>query len=258
MTGPDSLTAALEGPDEEAVAGGWLTAFGRWSGRVRSQVMAPFTRGRSMPDAGAVLSINGVWVQELERNVGPPIIATLRRAYAAARGQQPPDGFDESVYVTRYLGASINRMSNVPHEVYRLISGVIADGVEANESIADIAARVDDVLLITGSDRWTNRSVVVARTEVGAAVNAGTLAAAGQRQRDTGRPMVKTWIATTHGASATTTRPAHLEADGQTVPITQPFMVGGEPLQFPGDPSGSAGNVIQCRCTLSTRAAEER
>lgn len=220
--------------------------------------MAPFTRARTLPDAGAVLNVNGVWVEELERNVAPPILATLRRAYTAAFGRPPGDGFDESVYVTQYLNASINRMTGIPDEVYRLISGVIADGVAAGESTADIAARVDDVLQVTGSDRWPNRSVVVARTEVGAAVNAGTLAAAGQRQRDTGRPMVKTWIATTHGPSATTTRPAHLAADGQTVPLTQPFMVGGEPLQYPGDPSGSAGNVIQCRCALSTRAADER
>ena len=44
------------------------------------------------------------------------------------------------------------------------------------------------------------------------------------------------------------TRPAHLEADGQKVPIDQPFIVGGEALMYPGDPAGSAANTIQCRC----------
>ncbi len=29
----------------------------------------------------------------------------------------------------------------------------------------------------------------------------------------------------------------------------QPFIVGGEQLQYPGDPAGSAWNVISCRCT---------
>lgn len=42
----------------------------------------------------------------------------------------------------------------------------------------------------------------------------------------------------------------HLEADGQTVPIDEPFEVGGELLMFPGDTSlgASLQNVIRCRC----------
>ena len=40
----------------------------------------------------------------------------------------------------------------------------------------------------------------------------------------------------------------HLEADGQQVLLNEPFIVSGEELMFPGDPSGSAGNVINCRC----------
>lgn len=44
----------------------------------------------------------------------------------------------------------------------------------------------------------------------------------------------------------------HRSADGQTVPIDQPFIVSGEPLMFPGDRSrgASPGNVINCRCTI--------
>jgi hypothetical protein len=44
------------------------------------------------------------------------------------------------------------------------------------------------------------------------------------------------------------TREAHVRADGQRVPVNEPFQVGGELLQFPRDPRGSAGNVINCRC----------
>lgn len=44
------------------------------------------------------------------------------------------------------------------------------------------------------------------------------------------------------------TREAHAEADGQIVSMTQPFDIGGESLQYPGDAAGSAENVINCRC----------
>jgi hypothetical protein len=46
-------------------------------------------------------------------------------------------------------------------------------------------------------------------------------------------------------------RLAHLDADSNTVPVDEPFRVGGELLMFPGDTSLGAtpGNVINCRCS---------
>lgn len=46
-------------------------------------------------------------------------------------------------------------------------------------------------------------------------------------------------------------RPSHVLADGQVVPVNQPFIVGGERLMFPGDRSlgASTKNVINCRCS---------
>jgi uncharacterized protein with gpF-like domain len=43
-------------------------------------------------------------------------------------------------------------------------------------------------------------------------------------------------------------RRPHVLADGQRVPIGTPFSVGGEQLDHPGDPKGSAANIIRCRC----------
>lgn len=44
------------------------------------------------------------------------------------------------------------------------------------------------------------------------------------------------------------TRPAHAQADGQEVLEREMFEVGGELLRWPGDPFGSPGNIINCRC----------
>lgn len=44
------------------------------------------------------------------------------------------------------------------------------------------------------------------------------------------------------------TRENHVIADGQTVGIKESFIVGGEALQFPRDPNGSAANIMRCRC----------
>lgn len=45
------------------------------------------------------------------------------------------------------------------------------------------------------------------------------------------------------------TRLDHAEADLQRVPLSHPFLVGGEELMYPGDRNGSARNVVNCRCT---------
>ena len=55
-------------------------------------------------------------------------------------------------------------------------------------------------------------------------------------------------------------RDDHAEADGQEVGMDEAFDVGGEQLMYPGDPAGSAGNTINCRCTViynSKQASEE-
>lgn len=61
-----------------------------------------------------------------------------------------------------------------------------------------------------------------------------------------GYTMIKEWVAVNDNR----TRPAHRHANGQQVPLDQPFNVGGEELMYPGDSNGSAGNVINCRCTM--------
>lgn len=48
-------------------------------------------------------------------------------------------------------------------------------------------------------------------------------------------------------------RDAHADADGQEVESSESFDVGGESLDYPGDPNGSPGNVINCRCGLEWR-----
>jgi uncharacterized protein with gpF-like domain len=54
------------------------------------------------------------------------------------------------------------------------------------------------------------------------------------------------------------TRDAHDEADGQEVGTDEDFAVGGEALRFPADPAGSAGNTINCRCSVLPIIPAER
>lgn len=88
----------------------------------------------------------------------------------------------------------------------------------------------------------TYRGQMIARTETHGAANFGATEAA----RETGLPLRKEWIA----AQDERTRESHVEADGQIVGQDETFDVGGSSLQYPGDPSGPAEEVINCRCAI--------
>lgn len=92
-----------------------------------------------------------------------------------------------------------------------------------------------------GETYWQVRATRIARTESTGAFSFGALSALA----DEGVTH-KEWVATEDPR----TRPTHVAADGQVVPLTQPFQVGTSLLMFPGDPSGPANETIQCRCTL--------
>lgn len=74
--------------------------------------------------------------------------------------------------------------------------------------------------------------------------NFGALAASMRAQMQLQIQLMKRWSARDDSA----VRPGHKRADGQTVPVNQPFIVNMEALMAPGDPSGSPSNVINCRC----------
>ena len=83
------------------------------------------------------------------------------------------------------------------------------------------------------------------RTEATNAANYATLESAtdmfGQDN------LQKEWMTSVDGRE----RPAHRGADGQIVDFKERFSVGGELLFHPGDPVGSAKNVVNCRCSTA-------
>lgn len=103
-------------------------------------------------------------------------------------------------------------------------------------------AGVADFILARVPEFSTYRANLIARTETHGAANYGASEAA----RETGLPLRKEWIA----AADERTRQSHADADGQIVGQDETFDVGGHRLQFPGDPAGPAGEVINCRCSL--------
>lgn len=100
-------------------------------------------------------------------------------------------------------------------------------------------------------DRSPARSGLIAAQNVGlaeswASQTEAELIANANLQTTEGRlvDVQKTWVAILDSK----TRASHATADLQQVGVNDNFTVGGESLMMPRDPSGSAGNIINCRC----------
>ena len=146
-----------------------------------------------------------------------------------------------------YLAAARNRLVGVGDLIWNAVRVQLSDGYALGESTHQLAARVRDVVDVTAP-----RANTIARTEVVAAANAASLLQVKLAGFDD-QECRKTWIATDDER----TRIAHHQADGQVVALSKPFIVGGEGLQFPGDPIGRPDNVINCRCTLGYVFADD-
>ena len=85
----------------------------------------------------------------------------------------------------------------------------------------------------------------VVRTEATNAANFGTMQSA--LTVFPGDEMKKEWIASFDDR----TRDTHAAADSQVVNYNESFLVGSEYLNYPGDPSGSSTEVINCRCSVA-------
>ena len=201
-------------------------------------------RGSGPPDLDAIWAQAPAWHTAVEHVVQGAVKDAMRSGYTALMGDDYP--WDQRVFVATYLGQVTNRMVRTSEDTYDLVAGQVAEAVNLGEGIPQIRDRVDQVLSTTATERWPNRATVVARTEAIGALNAGRNDAfQAYAEDEPDEELEKVWLAT----SDSRTRKTHQIADGQRVPLDQPFIVGGFPLMFPGDPSGPPQEVIQCRCT---------
>lgn len=224
---------------EQRVGRAWFRSLTRWLDRVR-----PSVRAGDGIDPGRVSDHNTFWSDQVDVEVMPTISNVLAGAWGRVR---PGDGPQGDTWVQGYMNEAGNRLKRIPDEVYALIVAEVERGIRDGRPVQDVAEDIDQLLTSTGSERWKNRAITVARTETIAAVNAGIFRSAVLDAEERGDPApFKQWLATEDKR----TRKTHHEADKQRTLMSEPFRVGDAQLMFPGDPRGPAKEVINCRCSL--------
>ena len=118
------------------------------------------------------------------------------------------------------------------------VNAAITSAILQGKSIPNIASDLSSRMKTTNQQT----AVKAARTAVTSAQNGGRLESF-YKAKEMGIDVKKKWMATLDSR----TRPRHRDLDGEIREVEEAFSNG---LMYPGDSSGSAGEVWWCRCRL--------
>jgi HK97 family phage portal protein len=121
------------------------------------------------------------------------------------------------------------------------LQAILSEGTERGSSPKVMAEEMLEACNEVYDNLDKARALLIAETESCSSINFGVYATYQVEGVET-----KSWLA----ISDDRTREPHADADGQTVKINEPFIVDGEPMDYPGDPAASGKNVCRCRCTM--------
>lgn len=168
--------------------------------------------------------------------------------YRAAGPKDDPIQAKVDAYTIDYLKNKgrervVSLNDTTSKRVLNYIDGLIAQEESQKSvtkaSLGEMANNVKGFL----TDLWVKRIEPVIATEIVPITGGVIMLALSILKKD----MLKVWM--TMGDD--NVRPAHQEAEldyADGIPLDEPYVVDGEYLWYPGDPSGSDGNVINCRC----------
>jgi len=190
----------------------------------------------AMPKKGLA---DEVFNKENEARLAAVILFPTLKRVMEEEGQEVAGRFDIPFTFTSEMEAWLNDRTEVftqtiNETTYDQIKTELVAGVEAGETYGQMSDRISDKY----DQISTGRAKTIAVTETHAAQQKSNY----EGYRQSGTP-IKIWVAVMDG----NTRDIHAMVDGQEVPFDRPFSNG---LMFPGDPSGSARNVINCRCQI--------
>jgi uncharacterized protein with gpF-like domain len=186
---------------------------------------------------------------DLVNSLNPVLQATLETASAQLLeeigGDNGHSGTDPWKFapkqVKEFIASRENKIAGAGDTAFNQLKTSLTQGVDKGETTEQLADRVRGVFnnLSKGEARR------VAMTETSCAYGY----ARHETMMGTGVEY-KCWLSS-HGDNV---REAHQIAEdnygdpADAVPVDEPFEVGGEQLMYPGDPSGSPENVINCHC----------
>jgi hypothetical protein len=199
--------------------------------------------------------------REITRETAARMVDRFKSGFAWLETKDDEDGFYDRVYeeyLRRYGG---RRIAQITETTRRQIVQIIERGLKAGLSVDEIAKEITEAAPIVAE----TRAHIISRTETHSAAMFASIESA---KRST-LPLLKEWTSAEDGRTrdfgegdGIVDEFSHRAMDGVRVPFDDAFEVptragGTERLMYPGDPSGSAANIINCRCAVTYVPADE-
>lgn len=132
----------------------------------------------------------------------------------------------------------------------KIIRRVVANATDQGMPNAELAKALRN----TFTQMARPRAELISRTES----HTAAMTASQEAVKEVAPEATKVWTTANDGRVRAFGRGdewSHRQVDGQRRPMSEPFEVPGrdgvELLRYPGDPHGSAGNIIHCRCVMT-------
>lgn len=190
-------------------------------GELIAAALLTFFALRSRQQASIITATN-------QRNIDQSIARSFDIAQAEAIAGRPRTRIENAIQA----GTNLNRL------LARRVTGISALETQA---VAE-AAKATEVEVLT----FQQPSVTGGQPGQRLTGLPSQVLPPGQLLPDPPLPITKTWFS----AGDERVRQDHVLADGQVVDMSEPFIVGGQSLRWPGDSGLGAtpGNIINCRC----------
>ena len=121
----------------------------------------------------------------------------------------------------------------------------IKDALKENATVVDLQNAIYSIVSKSQAFyKW--QALRIARTETTSASNFSAMKTA----QNSDLLLDKIWISVQDDRTRITPFD-HLDMNNVKQELNKPFFVGGENIQYPGDTKASAGNVVNCRCTVA-------
>jgi HK97 family phage portal protein len=233
-----------------------------------SDILAKIKNEENYNEATINNLINDYFTKEVDeavkRGLGKSWLACMEEGRKNAKeilrefgkGYKATTQLDEVVITNEYFNKWVDKYglmkskeinSTTKKRLLEELRKILSEGVRNGESPDVIAKKLQEGARNVFSELSSTRAYLIARTETGGTVNVGHMAtykATGIQQKE--------WLATLDDR----TRDSHLLLDGAIENLDTPFEVerldgGVDIMLYPLDPSGSAENVCNCRCTVA-------
>lgn len=204
--------------------------------RERSHSMVAAGPPASFPSVFEILDTER-FARKLEQRTRPFRERALNTVAAGLYALADVEWHAKSAYANRLLDQVGVRLRDADASMRDMLRVTLGRALDEGWTVPQTAAEIQAHVYEASPAQATQ----LARTDLIGVANAASIAGA-RAVFPSG--LLKQWLATNDDR----TRPDHVDANGQTVPLDQPFQVGGFPMDYPGDPNGPDQEVCNCRC----------